>query len=392
MKDSCSSNKADETSTLPGKKKKKKGPGWMFNPYEVTFCGYSGSGKTTLISKVLKTLSDDYSIAYIKHDGHKFELDKEGKDTYKAAENGAQAVHINDKERSAVQYFHQREKFYQPLDFVEYDFAIIEGYKSYDNLPKIVVLDEDLKILELYQDNLESVLAFVGADEKAPSELPEGVEYFQRDRVDDIIEHLFEFFVTKTSQRPVKGIVLVGGHSTRMKTDKASLNYHGVSQARYCADLLKGYCDEVYLSCRSDQDLPEDCADLVRLEDVYLNMGPSGGILSAFHMDKDSTYLVIGCDLPYVGEEALDKLTLGRNALKMATTFISTNDGMPEPLLSYYEPKTKAAILKAMAVGSNGCPRKVLLNNPIQALEQESAWLENINTPEEFESAKKSLK
>ena len=36
-------------------------------------------------------------------------------------------------------------------------------------------------------------------------------------------------------------------------------------------------------------------------------------------------------------------------------------------LLSYYEPKTKAAILKAMAVGSNGCPRKVLLNNPQQS-------------------------
>lgn len=373
------------------KKKKKRGPGWTFNPYEVAFCGYSGSGKTTLISEVLDTLSCQYDIAYIKHDGHNFELDKEGKDTYKAAQHGAKAVHINDAERSAVQYFHQREKFYQPLDFIDYDFVIVEGYKHYDDLPKVVVLDPELKILDLYKDNADSVLMYVGEPEEAPAELPEDALYFQRDLVDEIVDEIFEYFVTKTSQRPVKGIVLVGGKSTRMKTDKASLNYHGVSQARYCADLLSQYCDDVQLSCRSDQDLPEDCADLARLEDSFINMGPAGGILSAFQHNKDATYLVIGCDLPYVGEEALDKLTAGRNALKTATAFISTNDGMPEPLLAYYEPKAKAAFLKAIAVGNNGCPRKVLLNNPLQALEQETAWLENINTPEEFQDVQKNF-
>ncbi len=51
-------------------------------PY-ITFAGYSGSGKTTLLLKVITYLKEKgYKIAALKHDGHDFEMDKEGKDYF----------------------------------------------------------------------------------------------------------------------------------------------------------------------------------------------------------------------------------------------------------------------------------------------------------------------
>jgi molybdopterin-guanine dinucleotide biosynthesis protein len=69
----------------------------IFHPYEFSFCGYSNSGKTTLITKLLEKYSAAYDVAYIKNDAHKYQMDKEGKDTWCARKAGARVVSINDK-------------------------------------------------------------------------------------------------------------------------------------------------------------------------------------------------------------------------------------------------------------------------------------------------------
>ena len=46
--------------------------------------------------------SRGYSIATIKHDVHGFDIDKEGKDTYKHREAGSETVIISSKNRLAM--------------------------------------------------------------------------------------------------------------------------------------------------------------------------------------------------------------------------------------------------------------------------------------------------
>ena len=56
----------------------------------VGFAGYSGSGKTTLIEQLVRSLkARGLRVAVIKHDVHDFEMDREGKDSWRFSQAGA---------------------------------------------------------------------------------------------------------------------------------------------------------------------------------------------------------------------------------------------------------------------------------------------------------------
>lgn len=101
----------------------------------------SNVGKTTVIVGLIKELKRrGYSIATIKHDVHGFDIDKEGKDTYKHRIAGAESVCISSKNRFAII---KEVKEEIPLNKIitavkDYDFIIVEGYKN-SNLRKIEV-------------------------------------------------------------------------------------------------------------------------------------------------------------------------------------------------------------------------------------------------------------
>jgi len=62
----------------------------MTNIPVIAFAAYSGTGKTTLIEKLVCELEDrGLRLAVIKHDGHKFEIDHEGKDSWRFCQSGS---------------------------------------------------------------------------------------------------------------------------------------------------------------------------------------------------------------------------------------------------------------------------------------------------------------
>lgn len=61
----------------------------------ITFAAYSGVGKTTYLERLLPCLkARGLRTAVIKHDGHEFEMDTPGTDTYRLARSGADTVAI----------------------------------------------------------------------------------------------------------------------------------------------------------------------------------------------------------------------------------------------------------------------------------------------------------
>jgi molybdopterin-guanine dinucleotide biosynthesis protein B len=68
----------------------------------VVLAGTSGSGKTTLAEKLIRRLvAHRRRVAYVKHDAHRFEMDRRGKDTWRAMHAGASAVAIASAEQWA---------------------------------------------------------------------------------------------------------------------------------------------------------------------------------------------------------------------------------------------------------------------------------------------------
>ena len=93
----------------------------------------SNTGKTVLIEGLIKEIKNrGYTVATIKHDVHGFDIDKEGKYTWRHRKAGAEAVIISSKERMALIREVQEEIPLEELikQVEDFDFIIIEGYKK----------------------------------------------------------------------------------------------------------------------------------------------------------------------------------------------------------------------------------------------------------------------
>lgn len=182
------------------------------------------------------------------------------------------------------------------------------------------------------------------------------------------------------------GLVLVGGKSQRMKKDKAVLRYHDKPQIEYTVDLLELFCEKVFVSCRKRQKVK---TGFERIEDLakFKNIGPLGGLLSAFSKYPKVSWLILACDLPFVTKKTLEHLLRYRDAKKVATAYRSRFNDLPEPLCAVYEPRALGNHLKFFKRGIF-CPRKILINSQTRLLNlKELRALDNVNTRDEYKAA-----
>jgi molybdopterin-guanine dinucleotide biosynthesis protein B len=109
----------------------------------VGFSGFSGSGKTTLIEQLVARLrAPGLRVSVIKHAHHAFDVDREGKDSWRHRKAGAYEVLV----ASDIRFAKMRE-FESPgamsvhaliAELDDCDWVIVEGFKRAE-LPKIEV-------------------------------------------------------------------------------------------------------------------------------------------------------------------------------------------------------------------------------------------------------------
>ncbi|WP_143304522.1 NTP transferase domain-containing protein [Chitinophaga vietnamensis] len=187
---------------------------------------------------------------------------------------------------------------------------------------------------------------------------------------------------TENNTAALKGLVLCGGHSTRMREDKSQIGYHGMPQWQYLVQLLQAHLPEVYLSCRADQAALYSSYPNV-IVDSASGGGPAAGLLSAHALQPQTAWLVLACDLPLISHQSLELLIKERRPDKAATTFISPVNELPEPLVAIWEPAGLISLQKNVEEGRN-CPRKTMLANDLHLLQNPVPMEQfNANTPEE---------
>jgi molybdopterin-guanine dinucleotide biosynthesis protein A len=189
----------------------------------------------------------------------------------------------------------------------------------------------------------------------------------------------------------VYGLILAGGSSSRMHSDKASLKYRGKTQLDRAVELARRHVSRVFVSVRADQTLDPARAQFPMIVDCVAGTGPIVGIRSALAAHAKAAWLALACDLPFVSDAAIETLLQARDPRSLATAYKSAHDGLPEPLCAIWEPAA-APVLADYQAGGGECPRKFLIRHGARLLDPvDPRALDNVNTPEEYAEATATL-
>jgi molybdopterin-guanine dinucleotide biosynthesis protein B len=119
---------------------------------------YSGTGKTTLLEQLIPLLKQQgLRIALIKHAHHDFDIDHEGKDSYRLRKAGAQQTIVASTQRWALINENQTQQTEPQLDDLlkqlnhdELDLVLVEGFKH-----------ENIERIELHRPSLQKPLLYI---------------------------------------------------------------------------------------------------------------------------------------------------------------------------------------------------------------------------------------
>ena len=373
-----------------------------FGRHELAILGAPCGDIQVLVARLLPHLAPALRVAYVDADHAASDAATEAHDLLATephpaphvAENGLSAELVDKITHRQLNLTRVLDKFSQP-ELLAHESVVLVNGNHFRARQQVVIVDPR-KPLDKKLDRLTDVRLILLAEGQAdlPAVLAEHLSTAPLPpvlRLTDLVgiaTFIRQWYLLAV---PVlRGLVLAGGRSERMRIDKGALHYHALDQRQHTAALLDEFCSDVRVSVRPDQaaDLP---AGLVPLPDTFLNLGPLGGLLSAFQADPNAAWLVLACDLPFLTRTTLEFLVTHRQPARAATALHSPWNDFPEPLVTIWEPRSYGQLLRFLSLGYS-CPRKALINSDIELLTPPvPAELRNVNTPEERAAAQREL-
>ena len=151
--------------------------------------GWKNSGKTTLTERLVTELvARGYRISTVKHAHHAFDIDHEGRDSYRHRKAGATEVAVVSSRRWALIHEIENEADEPPLDVVlakmaPADLTLVEGYKR-EGHPKLEMRRVSAKDTVPLAPGDPSIVAVVSDTGEAQTNLP----VFHADAVTEIAD------------------------------------------------------------------------------------------------------------------------------------------------------------------------------------------------------------
>ena len=191
----------------------------------------------------------------------------------------------------------------------------------------------------------------------------------------------------------LKGIVLCGGNSSRMGTDKAFLQYHQIQQYKYIASLFTNLNITVLISCNESQQekISNDYVALIDDEE-YKNNGPISGLLTAFKNNPNDSFILVGCDYPLLKQQHIDNLvSLSGYGFDAVCYVRQSNTSLHEPLITFYGNTFKEKLFASFQMGNNSIKRVLDEVNTLKIITEDEDFLKSFDTPQDFHSFQAQL-
>lgn len=179
------------------------------------------------------------------------------------------------------------------------------------------------------------------------------------------------------NKKSITGIILAGGKSSRMGTDKGFLLLNEKPFVQHSIDALKPIVSEIIIV---SDDVAYNVFGLKRINDITKNAGPVAGICSGLEASSNIYNIILSCDIPLITSEILQKLVDGMDGVSDIIQIES--QGKTMPLIALYKKQVKEkfnALLQAnerrLRIAVSACKVKnIVLGN------ENTVFTMNVNT------------
>ncbi len=335
----------------------------------IAVSGVKNSGKTSLIVKLIPELvRRGLRVATIKHDGHRFEADRPGTDSFRHLEAGALGAAVFDGEKFQLVRRAPVDERFLLEQFPEVELILLEGFKD-SPWPKIEILRSAVSQRPVCHPS--SRLALVTDCElEAP-----GCPVFALDDTEGLADFLLRF---ARRGRDFSAVLLAGGYSSRMGTAKAELPFGGMRMIDHQLRRLRMLgIGEILLAGYAGEAEGGRC-----VPDLVPHRGPLSGIHACLSAAKGAACLVLSVDAPLVPLAALFALMEGYRP----PITVLEHGGRWEPLIGVYD-RALAPLCGELLAGERSSVMRLFDAAGCESLhwEGEELLLCNCNTPEEYQ-------
>jgi molybdenum cofactor guanylyltransferase len=187
--------------------------------------------------------------------------------------------------------------------------------------------------------------------------------------------------------RAVSLVVLAGGKSRRMKTDKARLPLPDGTMIQRILAQVEGLFDEILVSVSGDQDVRLPGYTIVR--DEFEGGGPLAGIWAGLRAAANDACVVLACDIPDIDIRFLGSLVQKASGYEIVVPV--SKGGLLEPLFAVYRKSVIPRIEGFIRKKEYSILPLIENSHTLRVRMKDTAWLRNLNTPEDYADYLESL-
>ncbi|WP_258105740.1 molybdenum cofactor guanylyltransferase [Marinoscillum sp. MHG1-6] len=181
----------------------------------------------------------------------------------------------------------------------------------------------------------------------------------------------------------MKGLILIGGKSQRMGSDKYLMDIHGLPQYLHLYELLSSFQIDVYVSCSQSQQAEID-DETPKIVDTYNAIGPMGGVISAMGNDPKSSWLVVACDLMNLTKESVQNLMGQQDKAYDVIAYQKPDNSFFETTITIYNPSAHSVILKQVHAGDYSLQSALQKLTVKEVVPEDFEALKNFNHPKDL--------
>ena len=187
----------------------------------------------------------------------------------------------------------------------------------------------------------------------------------------------------------IVGVILAGGKSRRMRTNKALVEFHGFPLIQHIATVMtKTFATVVIIA---DDGAEYASLNLPTYPDIRKNCGPLGGIHSAFIHTSAERIFVVSCDEPFITKDLVEYICDFGSSSDIK---VPSRHGMAEPLCGLYSRNVLTALERCIDLDDLKvkhlllqCHTTTIPISPSLPFYKDHLFA-NLNEPSDFEAAR----